>query len=128
MPYVAFAAAAVLFLLGASAGRAQDTPANDGQASFNNACRTCHTMRDGDNRLGPNLSGVVGRKAGSVAGYAYSESMKNAGFAWDEAKLDAFIENADAVVPGNNMKPYTGISSPEDRKKIVAFLKDGPSP
>src|SRR5205807_9173760 len=50
-----------------------------GQIAFNNACRTCHTVREGDNRLGPSLSGVIGRKAGSLASYNhYSESMKQA--------------------------------------------------
>lgn len=102
----------------------QETPAKDGQTLFNNACRTCHTTKEGDNRLGPNLAGITGRKAGAVADYANSESMKNSGITWDEATLDKFIENPDAVVPGNNMKPYTGMSSAEDRKTIIAFLKD----
>ncbi|MDB5584455.1 MAG: hypothetical protein JWR80_9631 [Bradyrhizobium sp.] len=96
--------------------------ANSGQQAFNNACRTCHMAREGDNRLGPNLFKVVGRKAGSLPGYAFSSAMKQAGFDWDEEKLDRFIANPDQVVPGNNMKPYGGLSSSDDRKKIIAFL------
>jgi cytochrome c len=96
-------------------------PASEQQA-FNNACRTCHIMREGDNRLGPNLHKVVGRKAGSISGYNYSSAMKEADFVWDEAKLDRFIANPDEVVPGHNMKPYGGLASKEDRAKIIAFL------
>ena len=93
-----------------------------GQQAFNNACRTCHMVREGDNRLGPNLHNVVGRKAGSLPDYAFSSAMKEAGFVWDEERLDRFIANPDEVVPGNNMKPYGGLSSSDDRKKIIAFL------
>src|SRR5690242_2894436 len=72
-----------------------------GQQAFNNACRTCHIMREGDNRLGPNLHKVIGRKAGSLPEYAFSSAMKEAGFVWDEEKLDRFIANPEEVVPGN---------------------------
>ena len=97
---------------------------SSGQQAFNNACRTCHIMREGDNRLGPNLNKVVGRKAGSISGYNYSSAMKEADFAWDEAKLDRFIANPDEVVPGHNMKPYGGLTSKEERTKIIAFLAE----
>jgi cytochrome c len=100
----------------------QGTEANSGQQAFNNACRTCHMVREGDNRLGPNLYKIVGRKAGSLPGYAFSSAMKEAGFVWDEEKLDRFIANPDQVVPGNSMKPYGGLSSSDDRKKIISFL------
>lgn len=100
----------------------QGTEDASGQQAFNNACRTCHMVREGDNRLGPNLHGIVGRKAGSLPDYAFSSAMKEAGFVWDEQKLDRFIANPDEVVPGNSMKPYGGLSSSDDRKKIIAFL------
>jgi len=90
---------------------------------FNNACRTCHTIRDGDNRLGPNLHDIFGRKAGSLPGYPYSSAMKDAGFVWDEEKLDRFIAHPDEVVSGNNMKPYGGLAAADDRAKIIAFLR-----
>ena len=48
--------------------------------------------------------------------------MKEADFVWDEEKLDRFIANPDEVIPGNNMKPYGGLASREDRAKIIAFL------
>ena len=93
------------------------------QQVFNNACRTCHTIKEGDNRLGPNLYRIIGRKAGSLPDYNYSSAMKGAGFVWDEEKLEHFMANPDEVVPGNNMKPYSGLASTEDRAKIVAFLQ-----
>jgi cytochrome c len=100
----------------------QGTENGAGQQAFNNACRTCHMVKEGDNRLGPNLHKVVGRKAGSLPDYGFSSAMKEAGFVWDEEKLDRFIANPDEVVPGNSMKPYGGLASGEDRKKIIAFL------
>jgi cytochrome c len=119
------AGSAILMLLSISSAsqtaRSEAVPA--GQLLFNNACRTCHTTNKGDNRLGPNLYKIVGRKAGSLPNYRYSSAMKDADFVWDEAKLDRFIENPDAVVPGNNMKPYGGLASAGDRAKVTAFLR-----
>ena len=106
----------------ALAQASQGTEDVSGQQAFNNACRTCHIVREGDNRLGPNLHKIVGRKAGSMPDYAFSSAMKEAGFVWDEQKLDRFIANPDEVVPGNRMKPYGGLSSSDERKKIIAYL------
>lgn len=100
----------------------QGTEDVSGQQAFNNACRTCHMVKESDNRLGPNLHKIVGRKAGSLPGYGFSSAMKEAGFVWDEEKLDRFIANPDEVVPGHNMKPYGGLSSGGERKKIIGFL------
>lgn len=116
----AMAVAAAVAVYGAAPAAAQ---AIDGEAAFNNACRTCHTTKADDNRLGPHLHGIVGRKAGAAEGYAYSAAMKGAGLTWDEATLDKFIANPDSVVQGNNMKPYTGIDDAAQRKAIVEFLK-----
>ena len=93
------------------------------QQVFNNACRTCHTIREGDNRQGPNLYKVIGRKAGSLPDYSYSSAMKGADFVWDEEKLGHFIASPDEVVPGNNMKPYSGLASTDDRTKVIAYLR-----
>ena len=108
-------------LLLALPAEAQDKA--DGQLLFNNSCRTCHTLKQGDNRLGPNLHGIVGRKAGALTDYGYSGSMKNADLTWDKATLDRFIANPDQVVPGHNMKPYGGIASAEDRATIIRYLE-----
>ncbi len=96
---------------------------DEGMMAFNNACRTCHSFKPDDNRLGPTLHGIVGRKAGSVAGFQFSPAMKNSGITWDEANLDQFIANPESVVNGNAMKPYGGIADESERAKIVSFLK-----
>jgi cytochrome c len=117
--WLAFSLTAASALL-ARAAAAQDDP---GQLMFNNACRTCHTVKQGDNRLGPNLYKIIGRLAGSVDSYNYSSALQNADFAWDEETLDRFIANPEQAVPGNNMKPFGGISSKEDRARIIGFLR-----
>jgi cytochrome c len=86
---------------------AQSAGSEDGQLVFNNTCRTCHALREGDNRLGPNLHKIIGRRAGSLPNYGYSSAMKGADLAWDKA-TDRFIANPDQVVTGNKMKPYGG--------------------
>ena len=111
-----------LALMGCVAAARADTD-GDNQMAFNNACRTCHSFKEGDNRLGPSLHGVVGRKSGSLEGFAFSSAMKSAGITWDEQTLDKFIANPDQVVSGNGMKPYTGISDAKQRSEIVAYLK-----
>jgi len=95
-----------------------------GPEAFNNHCRTCHSVKENDNRLGPSLNKVIGRKAGTAPGYAnYSQGLKSSGITWDEATLDKFITNPDAVVPNNNMKPFKGVTDETARAKIIAFLK-----
>ncbi len=116
------AALSGMALLASPSALSQSTEDASGQQAFNNACRTCHMAKEGDNRLGPNLFKVIGRKAGSLPDYNYSSAMKEADFVWDEEKLDRFIASPDEVVAGNNMKPYGGLASKEDRAKIIAFL------
>ena len=118
----ALPAASMLWIVGAFSAPsfAQD---DAGQVLFNNSCRTCHTLDAGDNRLGPTLHGIVGSKAGASPAYPFSDAMRKSGLTWDEATLDRFIADPQAVVPGNNMKPYGGMASADDRAKIVAFLK-----
>lgn len=113
--------AAALTLLSGAALAQNDV--EEGQLAFNNHCRQCHTMDEGDHRLGPSLHDIVGREAGSASGYGFSSAMAKADIVWDEETLDRYIENPDAVVPGNNMKPYSGITSAEERSKIIAHLK-----
>ena len=119
-PAIAIPPMAIGLVLLCAPALAQD---DAGQIAFNNACRTCHTVREGDNRLGPSRSRVIGRKAGSLPNYNYSESMKKADLVWDKQNLDRFIANPDAVVSGNNMKPYGGIASADERAKIIAYLE-----
>lgn len=95
------------------------------EIQFNGHCRECHSFVQNDNRLGPSLYGVVGRKAGSVPGFNYSDSIKGSNIVWDEKTLDQWITNPGAVIPGNNMAAlFGGITDPAIRAKIIAFLKE----
>ena len=115
--------ALALPLMAATTARAAEDD-DKGLLAFNGACGTCHTLRDGDNRLGPTLHGIMGRKAGAITTYGnYTTSMKDSGLTWDEATLDKFIENPESVVPGNGMKPYAGTTDPAVRAQIIGFLK-----
>jgi len=89
----AFVLTCITFLIVFSASSSVSQDADAGQLLFNNACRTCHSMKEGDNRLGPNLYKVVGRRAGSLLNYGYSSAMQSADFVWDKATLDRFIAN-----------------------------------
>ncbi|SFV38247.1 c-type cytochrome [Hyphomicrobium facile] len=123
---VLVAAAATLYCLGTTAAvLAQSNPSNDDlELAFNGHCRECHAFDKGDNRLGPTLYGVVGRKAGTVPGFDYSDSLKGSGITWDEKTLDQWITNPNAVVPGNNMGAiFSGLADAGERAKIIAFLK-----
>jgi cytochrome c len=120
LPMRHFAIALTLVLLVPAAKAADD----DLQLAFNDHCRECHSFVKDDNRLGPSLYGVVGRKAGTEPGYAYSESVKSSGITWTPEMLDKWIADPDAVIPGNAMSPpYSGLTDPKIRNKIVAYLK-----
>ena len=91
-------------------------------AGLFNRCAICHSnTRGAPNKLGPNLFGVVGRKAGTYPGYSYSAAMKRAGFVWTPGKLSDYLASPQKVVPGNNM-PFAGISDVGQRADIVAYL------
>jgi cytochrome c len=97
---------------------------DDLEITFNDHFRECHSFLKDDNRLGPSLYGVVGRKAGTLLGYEYSPSVKESGVTWDEPTLDKWIANPDAVISGNQMSPpYGGVADAAIRKRIIAYLK-----
>ena len=85
-------------------------------------CQTCHSTGQGEaHRIGPNLFGIVGDKAGTRPGYNYSDAMKESGIVWTRDRLDAFIAAPRAIVPGTKMV----IAGPKDaakRKEIVDYL------
>jgi cytochrome c len=98
---------------------AQDSAA--GKASYRK-CQACHAVgARAKNTLGPELNGLVGRKAGTVAGYLYSAAMKNAGFAWDETTFAAFIADPRGKIPGNKMA-FTGIKNQAEIANLWAYL------
>ncbi|OYY89533.1 MAG: cytochrome c family protein [Sphingomonas sp. 28-66-16] len=95
--------------------------ATKGEAVFI-ACKTCHVVTEGQNRIGPSLHAVVGRKAGSIATYTYSAANKNSGITWTPEKLFQYLENPQRVVPGTKMT-YPGLPDPQKRADVIAYLK-----
>jgi cytochrome c len=85
-------------------------------------CKACHKVEAGAKGIGPSLFGVVGRKAGTLEGFAYSEGVKALGVTWDEEHLTKWITDPKAVVPGTKMA-FPGIKKPEDVKAVIDYLK-----
>lgn len=102
------------------AAQAQDVEA--GKKVFNK-CRACHQVGPtAKNSVGPELNGLIGRKAGSIEGYKYSDANKNSGITWDEATFAEYIKNPKAKIPGTKMA-FAGLTKEQEIKDITAFLK-----
>jgi cytochrome c len=85
-------------------------------------CAVCHTtQKGGGDGLGPNLSGVMGRKSATRPGYAYSPALKKAGLIWNEANLTKWVAGPQRVAPGNKMM-FPGLSSKKQQADVVAYL------
>ena len=84
------------------------------------ACTACHSIDDND--IGPKHRGVFGRRAASVADYAYSPALKESGIVWDQNTLDRWLTNPSALVPGTKM--YFKLDDPQSRADIISFLKE----
>ena len=95
----------------------------DGTTLFKQQCATCHTINPADAvRQGPSLSGIVGRPAGKADGFRYSAGFTDANFVWDDTRLDAYLANPQAMVPGSIMA-YRQPRA-ETRAAIIAYLKE----
>lgn len=106
----------------ASPAQAQDAAA--GKRAFLK-CAACHSIAKGaPGKIGPNLFGVVGRKAGTVPGFRYSAAMKAKGAAikWDAPTLDKWLARPSAVIPGTSMA-FGGVPNAAERASIIAYLK-----
>ena len=95
--------------------------AEDGALLFSDTCAICHSPEPGVNKLGPSLAGVVGRPAGSLKDYSYSEAMQKAGLTWTRLMLDRWIANPQAVVKGTKML-FAGLNNAAERKAIIDYL------
>jgi cytochrome c len=110
----------LLAIIGTGEARAQDAAA--GEKVFA-VCKACHQIgENAKNAVGPVLNGVIGRKAGSVAGYSYSDANKNSGITWDEATFREYIKDPRAKIPGTKMI-YAGLKDEQKTNDLVAFLK-----
>jgi cytochrome c len=106
-----------------SAGSALAQSAERGERTFNQQCKACHTVeKGGPSPIGPNLFGVVGRKAGTLDGYSYSEPMKKSGITWDDAALGDYLKDPKAKVPGGKMA-FAGLRQAAQLGDVIAYLK-----
>jgi cytochrome c len=108
-------------VLAVAAGGAGAQPAGDlakGAAVFDDHCSDCHVM-EGVGQ-GPSLIGVVGRTAGSLAGYDYTAALKSSGLTWTPANLDRFLSGPKALVPGTAMSAT--VVDPTQRRDLIAYL------
>ena len=115
-----------LSALGQASGPSEATLAGTGdpvhgKAVFEKRCTGCHAM-DAD-REGPRLSGVYGRKAGSIAGFTYSKGLKSSDITWTDATLEKWLSDPDLMIPDNNMS--FSVPKAEERRDLIAFLKQG---
>ncbi|HQT79513.1 MAG TPA: cytochrome c family protein [Rhodopila sp.] len=110
-----------LLLIAASLPAAAAGDAAAGKSVFQNVCSICHSVNPGQNKIGPSLFGVVGRKTGSVPGYSYSAANEKADITWTEANLDKYLEAPRAMIPGTKMT-YGGLKDPEKRANLIAYL------
>jgi len=93
-----------------------------GQQVFREHCAACHLPQPGHGVLAPSLKGVVGRPAGSVAGFPYSPALQNSGLTWTEDNLRKWITDGAHLVPGTLM-PHVSIADPAEALYIIAYLK-----
>lgn len=86
-------------------------------------CMTCHAVQEGRNNVGPSLYQIVGREAGTVAGFKYSQANLTSGVTWTEDNLFDYLANPQAYIPGTIMA-FPGLRNPQDRADVIAYLKD----
>lgn len=95
--------------------------AADGERQFRARCGACHSVEAGQNRVGPHLSGLIGRAAGSVEGARYSAALQESGIVWDPARLDEYLANPKRTVPGTTMP--VGLTNDAQRANVIEYLR-----
>ena len=120
------AALLVATVSGASVAFSEGNPSR-GQRIFG-ACAACHSLQPNQNMTGPSLAGLWKRKAGTVASFTrYSPALESSNIIWDDKTLDAWIEDPQHLVPGNQMT-FQGIKDAGQRADLLAFLKQATQP
>lgn len=119
---MALAAAAALSL-GGNLALADDNAKiiKKGKRVFNK-CKTCHFIDKEKNKIGPHLIGIIGRPAGTVDGFKYSDAMKNSGVVWTEEEILAYVTKPKEYIPGNKMV-FAGVKKEKQRLQLMAYIK-----
>lgn len=94
----------------------------EGEKTFRRLCSACHVVEEGKNRLGPSLHRIVGRKAGTVPGFRYSDANQKSEVVWTTEHLDEYLKDPKAYMPGNRMA-FAGVKKDEDRANVIAYLE-----
>jgi cytochrome c len=105
-------------------GEARSEDVRKGEEIYSR-CAGCHSLNF--DRVGPRHCGLIGRKAGGVEGFEYSEAMKRSGIVWNAKTLDRFLANPTEVVPGTTMT-YSGVDDPRERADLIAYLRTASCP
>jgi cytochrome c len=112
--------AAIVLAASTAAASAQDVAA--GEQSFKK-CLPCHSVGEGaKNKVGPELNGLDGRKAGTAEGFNYTEGNKNSGITWNESVFKDYIKDPRAKIPGTKMV-FAGIKNEEEVNNLWSYLK-----
>lgn len=94
-----------------------------GKQLFTNTCSACHSLVAGEHGTGPSLFGVLGRQAGSLPGFAYSDAMRNSGVNWSAENIVKHLADTRGFIPGNRMGSFfKGVPTADERESIVAYL------
>ena len=105
-----------------AAGSMPDGNVKQGAALFKAKCATCHTCNEGGpNKQGPNLFGILGKTAGTIAGFGYTAATKNAGHEWNDQTMFDFLTNPKKFIKGTSMA-FPGFKKEQDRADVVAYL------
>ena len=99
-----------------------ETDAKRGEKVFEE-CRACHATELGGEGLGPDLHGMIGRRAGTLESFRYSPAMKKSGITWSAQTLESFISDPQKTVPANRM-PYSGMAEAKDRADLILYLQE----
>ncbi|MGB8818380.1 MAG: cytochrome c family protein [Rhizobiaceae bacterium] len=121
--------AGIVLALAASTSAFADGDAAEGKTVYKK-CMACHSADKEQNRVGPHQVGIIGRAAGSVEGFKYSDAMKAKGaegLVWDEANIAAYLKDPKGFIPGNKMA-FSGLKEDDDIEDLIAYLKADPKP
>ena len=99
----------------------QEAVVKAGEVMFQHRCRVCHSNDMKHPSYGPPLKKIIGRKAGSVVGFNYSDALKNSGIVWTKEKLREWIEDNKSVMPGTRMR-HIGVTDKTEQDFILHYL------
>lgn len=119
---IILSAAAALAPASAMSPAGEEAMAKGGHIMFDHRCRSCHADDPALKSYGPSLVGVVGRKAASIDGFAYSDAMKASGIVWTEDALRSWMADNKSVLPGTRMR-HIGVTDRMEQDMLLSYLK-----